>query len=327
MPANHFDRASRAAAKLDPPGFLAWALGLPADGFAFGGWLDTRTVPHPGGADRTNDTVARLDPPGGTGPPWAVAVEFQAEPDPLMFGRLLVYLGGLWAGVKPDEERGSRFDVGAVVVNLTGVGLASRRMEWPAAGLGTQLDVVERNLARESADELLTAVEGGARSRALLPWVPLMTGGDGAGIIDRWKAAAAAEPGYHRRVDLAALAMVFADAADRKPIWGAALEGWNVKESATVKEWIAEGRAQGLAEKKESATVREWIREGRAEGLADSVLMVLGKKAGPVPAEVAAAVRGQPADVLERWLDHALEAADLADFLRRTGLPAAGGPG
>jgi hypothetical protein len=35
---NVFDKASRFAAKLDPPGFLSWLLGLPPDGFAFRGW-------------------------------------------------------------------------------------------------------------------------------------------------------------------------------------------------------------------------------------------------------------------------------------------------
>ncbi len=126
MPENVFDKASRFAAKLDPPGFLGWLLGMPLEAFTFRGWLDTRGVPFPGHADQISDTVARLDDPAEHGVPWAVAVEFQIEPDPLMFGRMLGYLAGLWMTLKPDEERGSRFNLGGAVVNLTGTGHASR---------------------------------------------------------------------------------------------------------------------------------------------------------------------------------------------------------
>ncbi|MBY0458166.1 MAG: hypothetical protein K2V38_12560 [Gemmataceae bacterium] len=47
MAANPFDKVSRYAAKIDPSAFLSWALDLPADRFAFAGWLDTRAAPLP----------------------------------------------------------------------------------------------------------------------------------------------------------------------------------------------------------------------------------------------------------------------------------------
>jgi len=58
VPENVFDKASRFAAKLDPPRFLNWLLGMPLDAFTFRGWLDTRGVPFPGDADQISDTVA-----------------------------------------------------------------------------------------------------------------------------------------------------------------------------------------------------------------------------------------------------------------------------
>ncbi len=58
-------------------------------------------------------------------------VEFQTQPDPEMFGRLLGYLTGLWLMLRPDDEQGSRFHVGAAVVNLTGSGSAGRELRWP----------------------------------------------------------------------------------------------------------------------------------------------------------------------------------------------------
>ncbi len=300
MPQNAFDKASRFAAKLDPHAFFAWATGLPAEKLAFRGWLDTRGLPFPGDPDRVSDTVARVEDPSVVQVPWMIAVEFQIEPDALMFGRLMVYLGQLWQTVKSDPNRGSRFNLGAMVFNLTGTGDASRDMRWPEAGFGTQLAVVERNLASEDADTLLAGIEGGKWSRGVLPWLPLMTRGDDSGIIDRWKKLAEAEPDFRRKADLANLARVFATAADRRLIWDKALEGWNVKESSVVNEWIAEGRV--------AATVA-------------SVVAVLEARFGQLPPELEAAIRGC-ADLvkLQSWITHAAKATTLDEFRAAAGI-------
>ena len=136
--------------------------------------------------------------PTGTEAPWAVAVEFQSEPVSLMFGRLMIYLGHMWQALKPDPERGSRFNLGAVVINLTGSGGASRRMLWPGgqvAATHNSIAVLERRVVKTPID-LLVGIEGGRWSRALLPWLPLMTGGGDAGIIERWKQVAEGETGF-----------------------------------------------------------------------------------------------------------------------------------
>src|SRR5580700_1662875 len=75
--------------QLDPMGFWSWSLRLKQDQFAFRRWLDTRSIPFPGETDRTGDTVAWIDDPSKNLTPWAVAAEFQLEPDPLMCGCLL----------------------------------------------------------------------------------------------------------------------------------------------------------------------------------------------------------------------------------------------
>ena len=247
MRRNDYDQASRFAAKLGPAGFLEWALRLGPPSFRFEEWLDTRAVPFPGDTDRTGDTVARLANLAAGGQPWAIAIEFQVEPDSLMFGRLLGYLAAIWQARKPDRESGSRFHVGAVLVNLTGRGDASRDMEWEEAGLGLRLKVQERNLATESADELLTAIEAGSRPRTLLPWMSLMTGGDESAIIERWKRAAEVEPNLRRRADYAAPAVALAEAAGRKSIWVKALEGWNVYRATIVDEWLEQRREEDRA--------------------------------------------------------------------------------
>lgn len=305
MSENRSDQAARFAAKIDPPEFLTWVLELPAGHLGFGGWLDTRAIPFPGEPDRTGDLVARLDPPDG-GAPFALAVEFQIEPDPLMFGRLLTYLAQVWQTLKPDAERGSRYSVGAAVLNLTGSGTASRDMRLPGTPLVTQLVVAERNLSRESAGAALGRIEAGLLGRSVLPWLTLMSGGGDATIIDRWKRAAEAEPDFRRRGNYAGLALVFAEAAGLATVWATALEGWNVIESQVVNGWIALGEERGRTQGK---------AEGKAEGQADALVALLEEQFGAVPDDLAAAVRACTDLVrLRQWLGAAVRAESVAAF-------------
>jgi hypothetical protein len=316
MPANPFDKAARFAAKIDAPEFLAWALELPPDRIGFSGWLDTRAIPFPVEQDQISDTVARLDLPGGGEPPWAVAVEFQIEPDPLMFSRLLAYLAQLWQTMKPDSERGSRFKVGAAVLNLTGNGNATYEMRLPGTAIVTHLAVVERNLARESADDTVREIEAGESGRSILPWVPLMADGDDETIIERWKRLAEREPNSRRRSEYGGLALVFAEAADRREQWELALKGWNVKESIVVNRWRAEAKAEGLAEGQ---------ARGRAEGqLAErvaSLLDTLTDKFGAAPEDLVNAIRAcTDLAKLRQWASVAIRADTLGAFRAAAGV-------
>src|SRR5471030_1105492 len=106
--------------KLEPVAMLAWLLGLGSSVFAFVRWIDARRLPFPGNPDRTCDTVAHVERLDDNHVPWAVVVEFNIEPDSLMFGRMTAYLSLLWMEEKPSQESGDRFCVGAIQVNLTG---------------------------------------------------------------------------------------------------------------------------------------------------------------------------------------------------------------
>ncbi len=301
---NPFDKAARYAARLDPAGFVAWLLGLDASRFRFAGWLDTRGVVLPGESDQTADTVARLEDPASGGMPWVVPIEFQIAPDPEMFGRFLEFLGKLWRTFRPDVERGSRYCLGAVVVNLTGRGDASRLMEWAEAGLKLELRLAERNLSQIDAAATLDAIADGKVTQAVLPWIALMQGGGEDGIIKRWKELAGAEPDSRKRSDYGALALVFSEAADRRPAWAEALKEWNMIQSQTVLEWMAQGEAKG-----------------RSEGRIASLLRILRLRFGPVPQEVETVIRRtQDVDTLDRWTDAAVTSADLDTFRRTTAL-------
>ncbi len=119
---NVWDQAARYTVRLDPQTFFRWTIDSDPSEFRFQEWLDTRNVPFPLERDRSGDNVARFTDLSSGGEPWALAVEAQSEPDPEMFGRMLVYCGSVWLALKPDEEAGSRYWVQGVVVNLTGRG-------------------------------------------------------------------------------------------------------------------------------------------------------------------------------------------------------------
>jgi hypothetical protein len=291
MSENHFDKASRLVAKLDPAGVLRWLIPGLSPTLTFRQWLDTRSIPFPGEPDRTGDTVACLHD-AGTGEWWAIALEFMAEAEAEMFGRMLEYHGRLWRERRPTTERGSRYAVAGVVVNLTGVGHTSQDMVVPTAtALRTCLEVGERDLEREDAASVLTEVAAGRQTRCLLPWIPLMIGGGDAGIIEEWKRQVAAEPDPRRQGELAGLAWVYALLARRRELWREAVEGWNVRQSEAVLEWQAEASARML-------------------------LRLLALRFPPgAPEDLATTIqRTTDNQTLERWFDAAYNARSLEEF-------------
>ena len=86
-------------------------------------------------------------------------MEFQTEPDPDMFGRMMKQCGDLWMELRPDENPGSRYQVAAGVVNLTGGETsvpASRVYVLPTPDdVMVGMKMKERVLATESADATL----------------------------------------------------------------------------------------------------------------------------------------------------------------------------
>src|SRR5262245_13737313 len=247
-----FDQSSRRAARLDPAGFFAWLLTDFVAVLRFVRWLDTRSTPQPGEREPTADTVAELLGVQEPGPPWLFPVEFQTEPDPNMFGRLLVQLGESWQQLRPDPEPGSRYQLGAAVVNLTGTRQsvpASRLYHLPGPdGLVCGGHFRERYYAEESADQTLKRIESKELSRVLLVFVPLMQGGGEDGIINRWLGVAGQEQDSRLKAEYASLALVLAGLKDWYPAWRLALKEWNVREAEIVKEWKRQERIETLRE-------------------------------------------------------------------------------
>ena len=292
-----FDKACRYLLKLDPAALLAWLLGIKIIDMAFIRWLDTRRLPYPGQPDRTCDTVAHVEHLDDNHRPWAIVAEFNIEPDAVMFGRLLSYLGTLWVEEKPSKERGDRFEIGAIVVNLTGVGMSSRISSWPGAGLQSSLTVQERNLATLQAAEVLQQIADGTAPRSVLPWIPLMQDGNESGIIDKWKELVASEPQAERRTDYAALVEVFAEAVKRQDIWYNSLKEWNMIESKVIK---------------------RWEDVGRREQMVESILEVLQDKFGALPADLPSHLGAiDDLAILRRLHLPAVHAGSLDDFRKQ----------
>lgn len=246
MSDNDFDKAGRACIKLDPQGFLRWLLPGMIPACTFQRWTDARTIAFPGEPDRTCDTVAELLQTGNPPLWWLLVVELQSDPDEMMFGRLLEYLGRLWRYTGTPEQPARRYRMAAALVNFKGRGNSSQDYRLPGTRARTCLRIVEKNVAADSAERTLQRIAVGDWTRALLPFIPLMRGGKNVAIIRQWKSVAESEPAERMRDVYASLALVFSDVTKCRPIWTRGLEGWNVKRSEQVMEWQAEARAEDV---------------------------------------------------------------------------------
>jgi hypothetical protein len=264
------------------------------------------------------DTIAHVSRADQKGRPWAIPVEFQAEPDEQMPGRALIYEGMLWMQDKPSDLPGDRYRVTCCIVNLTGVGRCAQRMDWNEAEsseveqpepegdadaqdeeAGTWLLPIEWNLETLDASVLLEQVARGEAPEALLAWISLMKKGNDPGIMRRWREVADAVSDRRLKAELRLVA-VYAQLTGGDREWLRNLEGFDVQESVVVKEW------------QDEANVKLQIK---------NILRVLGKKFGLVPPEVAEKVEATTSlSALEKWVDSAATADSLATFRRDAGI-------
>jgi hypothetical protein len=298
MATNRYDQASRHLARQAGGALWPWLLGLTKEQVRFERLLQTHFT-LPGFPERVGDTVAALTDLEGGGRPWAVCVEFQSEPDFDMPDRLLVILGLVRTTEHPSEEPGDRYWVGAVIVNLTGRGLAQRDLEWRGAGLRLLIQPREWNLEEVDAGRVMREVEQGRAPVEALALIPVMSGGSNPVIIKHWLELARRQTDPQRRADLG-LALVFAELVNRQDVWREALEGWNMKESQIVKEW--EDKA-------------------RAEAKAEMLLQVLEKRFKTIPDDLRTAILTmQDPQRLTTWADLAFSTRSLSSFRKKAGL-------
>jgi hypothetical protein len=277
-----------------------WLLDTTQELVLFIRWLNTKLT-IPGFSERENDMIAHVRRQDQGGKPWAIPVEFQVEPDPLMFGRFLVYEGLIWLLEKPTEHPGDRFNLIGLVVNLTGIGTTGQDMAW-TEGKGTGIQPIERNLQTFKASNALDQIAAGKAPRAALALIPLMIGGGEPGIMHRWLEVAQPETDEQWRGDFC-LAQVFAELTGCQEGWKTALEGFNVRQSAVVNEWKAEAKV-----------------EAKIEGIRG----LLAARLGGVPADIAAKLaETHDLAVLQTWLILAGQAPTLDAFRKEAGMGSA----
>jgi hypothetical protein len=303
MAVNVFDRAARYTMKLDPPGLFAWLLAGSGPRLVFARWLDTQTIPFPGDPDRRCDTVSELVALDGSEPPWALVCESQTEPDSDLQDRLLEYLARVRGELRHGPHGRDRYQVGAAVLSLTGTAPTDTiDMNLPG-GVGVEFHwrFATAPLAENDAAEILRRIRDGQESLCLLPWIPLMRGGDQPETIVQWKELANRETVTRRKADYGGLAKIFADLTDNAQLWRKNLEDWAMRESLAVKEWIAQGRTTGFQ---------------------DALLHLLKKRLPEgVPSELVDAVQNQTDHaILDQWIDAVIDAAS-SEEIRRVFVP------
>jgi hypothetical protein len=158
--------------------------------------------------------------------------------------------------------------------------------------------VLQRSWRDESAADTLTQIAVGRTTRWLLPWVPLMTGGDDLAIMERWKQVALTEPDTRVRARLGAFALVFARRAQRDDLWKQALGDWDMSNLQEVDYWHHEGRTEG-----EILKGRQWL------------LTLLESRFGSLPEELIQRIQAvEDIQRLDRAFQQALHLQSLADL-------------
>jgi hypothetical protein len=296
-----FDQAARFATQGEPgvvPQRLLAASGL---ALAFREWLDTRTLPLPGGPERIADLVAALDDPAADDKPWLMVLELQAQVDLDKLDVTLEEVALLRSRTRHGEDRKGKYKVLVGLVYLQGQCPEEVLDMTLPNGLGTRHAPLIWNVAGDNAAEMLEAVARGEISWGMLFWIALMAGGGEESVIARWKEVVLARVEDRRlRGNLAGIALVFAELAGRSPAWKRGLEGFEMTESQVVNEWIRQGRSEEKLE-----LTRKHLLE-----------VLEGRFPGEAPAEVIRLINEQDSvDLLTGWFRTAVRVTTFEKFM------------
>jgi hypothetical protein len=294
-----FDQAARFAAQAAPEAVVPRVLAQRGVALGFRDWLDTRTLPLPGGSERIANLVAALeDPADGLA---LLVFEFQSQHDPDKLDVTLEEVGILRCRARHGTDRQGKYRVLTALVYLVGrCPDAVLDMTLPG-GFGTRHAPLVWNLSEDNAPATLEAVARGELSWGMLFWVALMAEGQQPAVIARWReVVVGAVPDRRVRGNLASISLVFAELAGCRPEWMRGLEGFEMTESQVVKEWVSKGEAKG-----------------RLENQRKNLLELLeGKFPGAVPNEVVQLIQQQDSfELLSHWFKAAVHADTFEQLL------------
>ncbi len=259
-----YDQASRHLVKLNPHLTLAWLMQESPDNFRFEGWIDPSIPERLGYPDKMSDTVAILERLDVVEPTWLADAEYQSSPDSDMLFRVRDYTNNLqWKCRPPNANRGDQYNVGAIVINLTGVQELPPATQWGRAGFLSRTEYRIVNLKTLNADTVMQGILSGEIPENILGFIPLMQNGNTPAIIEQWKSRALLIEPRSARADMAFCVKTFAELVETRPIWEQALEGWNVVESQFWKELAAEtvANVKAVAESEKQAELLKQNQE------------------------------------------------------------------
>ncbi len=294
-----FDQAARFAAQADPEAAVRRVLALCGAALPFREWLDTRTIPLPGGPERTADLVAALEDQAGE--PSLLVFEFQSQHDPDKLDVTLEEAAILRGHARHGPDRKGKYRVLTALVYLQGrCPEAVLDMTLPG-GFGTRHAPLVWNIAEDNAPATLEAVADGRLSWGMLFWVPLMAEGQQDAVIARWREVVTDKvPEPRTRGNLVGIALVFAELAGRRAEWERGLEGFEMTESQVVNEWINKGKAEGKLEERQRNLLR--------------TLTI--RFPGAVTDEIIRLVNRQDSlSLLDDWAQAALQTSTIEQFL------------
>jgi hypothetical protein len=294
-----FDQAARFAAQANPDAVVRRVLAPTGTFLPFREWLETRTIPLPGGPNRTADLVAALDEP--TGQPALLVLEFQSRHDPDKLDVTLEEAGILRGRARHGDDRKGKYKVLTALVYLTGRCPEDVLDMTLPGGFGTRHAPLVWNVGADDAAATLEAVAGRQASWGMLFWLPLMSAGKDAAVIARWKEVVAqVVPDRRMRGNLVGIALVFAELAGRRVEWDRGLEGFEMTESQVVNEWISRGEAKGKL-----ANQRQNLLE-----------LLEGRFPGVVPNDVVQMIQQQESqELLHEWFMAAVRAYSFEQFM------------
>lgn len=296
-----YDQAARYATQAHPRVVVSRLLRPSGRVLDFREWLDTRTLPLPGGPDRIADLVAALDDPAAADRPWLLVLEFQAQEDPDKLEATLVEASVLRAYARRGPERRGRYCVLCGLVYLRGRCPNGVLDMTVPGGYGTRHAPLVWDIDADDAFAALATVAADPSSWGLLFWVPLMAGGGEDAVVSRWREVVEAVVSDLRmRGNLAAVALVFAELVGRRIEWKRGLEGFEMTESQVVNEWISQGEARGEL-------------KNQRQNLLD---LLESAFPGAIPQDVVRLIQHQDSlEVLRDWFKAALRAKTPEQFL------------
>ncbi len=247
--ANPYDSASKSLIRLQPHPTIAWLLGVSPDSFIFHKWENIELLGDEE-SDRKLDLIAIIVRKDYLGPPLGLDIEIQIDAESRMFIRLARYANMIEEQIRPSADSHDFCEANNIVINLRGRNHPRPPQTWDEANLSRGHNFKIVNLCDTPADKTLQDVTDGKAPANILGWIPLMQDGNEPSIIERWIEFVSALLDERRRSNLAALVLVFAEAADQNETWAKALKGFNTMKSAIYEEWtsgaVREDREENL---------------------------------------------------------------------------------